>query len=181
MLLVGSGTGLGSVAASVEGSALEAIGAQRSTLLWRVEGWRVLLSDERLTEPLDFLIGLPFGSGYLRTVFGSQIGVSPHNFYISIFLRMGVLGLLAFILLYIGCLRPLLAAARKEHAATAPAQLLFVLLVTQLLFFVPYGPSYEQGMLLGAGLGMVLWLPETTKDLRRLRDTSCVRVPLPQS
>jgi hypothetical protein len=181
LVLFSFGTGIGGVGPSLEGSALEAFGTQRSTLLWRVEGWKALLGDNRMSSGLDYLLGLPLGSGYLRAVFGSQVGVSPHNFYITIFLRTGLLGLCAFALMYLGCLRPLFAAARQGGRWGSWAQMMFVLLVSQLLFYIPYGASYEQGLLLGSAMGLASWVAENSGEQTAVKKASWIPAQSPQS
>jgi hypothetical protein len=67
------------------------------TLDWRVSGWQTLVSDAIARGPVTVAIGEPFGSGFLRTVgYDDTTGVQPHNWYVEIFLRLGIIGLMLF-------------------------------------------------------------------------------------
>jgi len=113
---------------------------------WRIAGWIELLSPDRFQNGLDYVIGQPFGTGYERYLFGSSYAVfyTPHNFYVQTFLNIGGLGLFTLLLIYFGTLKSLLIYRQDR------LKLAFVLiLISQMLFFMTYAPSYEQGIMLG--------------------------------
>lgn len=111
-----------------------------STFAWRVIGWQNLLNTPRsLTQ---WLIGEPFGSGYDRYIGGGLVTVSPHNYFLQVALRVGVIGLAVLLTLYILIWRRL---ARSGPEVLA----LRLVLVGQLVFFVAYPAFPEQGVLLG--------------------------------
>lgn len=118
-------------------------------LNWRIEGWQALLTPERFNSPLEFIIGQPFGSGYERYILDSsfETTVSPHNFYIQTFLNIGAVGLLTLLLLYGITLYKLL-----RNQISKMNQLFIVLLSSQLVFFLSYSPSFEQGIIVGMAL-----------------------------
>jgi O-antigen ligase len=91
---------------------------------------------------------------------GGEVSVSPHNFYISIFLRTGLLGLFGFVIMYCACLLPLFAAARQDGERGLRAQIMLVLLLSQLLFFIPYDANYVQSLLIGSALALKPWVME---------------------
>ncbi|MFI9342453.1 hypothetical protein ACIG0D_14425 [Streptomyces sp. NPDC052773] len=115
-----------------------------STFSWRVHGWQELMDGPKtLTE---WLLGSPFGSGYDRWVGGVLISVTPHDYYLHVVLRLGVVGLLTLLTLYVLLWRRL---GRGGNGTPA----LRLMVVSQLVLFVSYAPFPEQGVL----LGLCLW------------------------
>ena len=76
------------------------------TLDWRIEGWQALL-ETWSRDPVSWLIGQPFGSGFARRVEGMEVVLEAHNFYLTTLLRTGTVGLVALIVLTGGLLRVL--------------------------------------------------------------------------
>ena len=58
------------------------------TLDWRIEGWQALL-ETWSRDPVSWLIGQPFGSGFARRVEGMEVVLEAHNFYLTTLLRTG--------------------------------------------------------------------------------------------
>ncbi|MFF7792330.1 hypothetical protein [Streptomyces sp. NPDC007991] len=115
-----------------------------STFSWRVLGWQELMDGPKtLTE---WLLGSPFGSGYDRWVEGVVISVSPHDYYLHVLIRLGAIGLLTLLALYVLVWRRL---GRCGNGMPA----LRLVIVSQLVLFVSYSPFPEQGIL----LGLCLW------------------------
>ena len=136
---------LGSLTSSLEASATNA-----DTFKWRIEGWKQLLATDRGTGPIDWLMGQPFGSGYLRYIDGYAINVSPHNYYIQTLLRLGAVGLSLLIALYLVSLIGLHRWKAVWKSGIYPDRRVWtVALLAQLCFFIAYAPSYEQGIILG--------------------------------
>jgi hypothetical protein len=123
------------------------------TFEWRLEGWRVLLSESGPEGLSESLLGKPFGEGWARRMYGGVVDVSPHNFYVESYLRIGILGLGTLLLLYWVALR----GPRDKHRVVlqAPGQLSHNVLQTvvgvQLLYYLSYSPGMTQAMLLGLG------------------------------
>ncbi|MER6059608.1 O-antigen ligase family protein [Streptomyces sp. NPDC001792] len=111
-----------------------------STFDWRVAGWRQLLATP--ASLVQWLSGMPFGSGYDRVVGGILVTVGPHNYYVHLTLRLGLVGVALLIAWYVLTWRRL----RNEDPWTATLR---VLMVGQLVFFITYSASPEQGVLLG--------------------------------
>jgi O-antigen ligase len=143
----------GDVVASLGSSVDEAFRSDNSTLIWRVEGWQALLSESYLQSPFDYLMGQPFGAGYIRYVRGVLVDVSPHNFYIQTLARFGVLGLGLLVWLYANTIHQLLSAPVVRRRETL--RVIALLMMSQLVFFVPYAPDYLQGIILGWGVASV--------------------------
>lgn len=129
-------------------SSISEVTERRSTLSWRIEGWEALIDDFSETSLFNQAFGLPFGSGYDRAVSGTAVAVSPHNFYVTLLLRMGIAGLLLMLALYAILLRD---AFRLGRDGTPIA----LILLSQLLFFLTYEPTFEQGVVAGVASGAV--------------------------
>jgi hypothetical protein len=128
---------------------------QRSTWAWRVEGWNDLLFDRPGVGAVEWLVGEPFGTGYQRKIGRELVEASPHNFYLQIVLRLGLAGLACIVVTYGMKIaeflrRPISAEDCDRQPVSMHA--LQALLVMQVVMFIPYGPSIEQGMLLGVVL-----------------------------
>lgn len=124
------------------------------TFEWRVEGWRLLLRDSGPQGLEQVAVGKPFGEGWVRQMSGSLVEVSPHNFYVEAYLRVGTVGLAAFLLLYVMALRGGGMAKEwrpPEPAGSLPKSVLQTLVGVQLLYYLTYSPDIVQAMLLGLG------------------------------
>lgn len=148
---------------------LEASATNADTFQWRAEGWYQLLFVRGPDEPVEVAFGLPFGSGYDRRIAGQTISVSPHNFFVEIYLRTGVLGVFVTTLLFAVTLHRLQRRAGWGRFLHADA--LLVILVTQLLFLQTSHPSAEQGIFMGLALataagGRRAAAPRPTDDVR---------------
>jgi hypothetical protein len=119
---------------------------------WRVMGWQALLDQRHFNEPLNYIWGQPLGTGYYRELWqpGYSVEVSPHNYYLQVMLDLGVLGLIMLLTLYFVLLKTLGRYARNQ----GPQRLVWMLLVSQLVFFIPYAPNFAQGIVLGLALIM---------------------------
>jgi hypothetical protein len=60
----------------------------------RVEGWLALLAQARDAGLGTQLLGFSFGQGWIRVQQGRLVEYSPHNWYLSIALRLGFIGLI---------------------------------------------------------------------------------------
>ena len=122
------------------------------TFEWRVDGWVALLSDARDEGGVEeLMLGRPFGTGWARR--GSSVEVSPHNYYIEAFLRVGFAGVVAFIVLYAVVLRGTAVASRFPTFSSEllSANALHTAVAVQLIYYLTYAPDMEQAMLFGIG------------------------------
>jgi hypothetical protein len=134
---------------SVFGRSLAETTANNSTLQWRLIGWSDLLRSDHSAVALVF--GLPFGTGYRRSVLGTVTNVAPHSFYVATLLRLGVIGTLALIFLYWNVWKH----RRKAAVALGVSPLTTVLLLVALLVFsLTYEPSLLASSLLA---GLLTW------------------------
>jgi uncharacterized MnhB-related membrane protein len=130
------------------------------TFEWRYDGWRALLADSGPEGASEVLVGLPFGSGWERTLPSGhtiESHISPHNFYLETFLRTGAIGLLVMLALYYLALRALVPGREPvpEGTQLLSPSVLFVVIAVQLLYYITYTPDTAQAMLFGLGCAAV--------------------------
>lgn len=164
LLIAASGRFQGAVE-SIQDQASRATSTTRGTFVGRVVGWQALLKTWAGSgSPVTYLVGKPFGSGYERYASdfgGEKIGHMPHNFYVQLLYRGGLVGLAAFLWAVAQGTRTVWARLRRRDDAMAP--LLFAMLVAQLVYYLPYGIHYGQMILFGLLLGMIA--EERTKGI----------------
>lgn len=148
------------------GSDLSSLNLSGSTLdlssfMWRIKGWAALVSTYRYQTPLDYIIGQPFGTGYIRYITNPTYAttVNPHNFFVQTFLNIGGLGLSLLLILYISTLRSLFVHSQNRIMLS-----IILLLFSQLIFSITYTPSFEQGFILGLA---ILIVGASSDSLRR--------------
>jgi hypothetical protein len=139
-------------AATTSGEPIAQATSNTGSVSWRIEGWTVLLS-QWARSPGNWLTGEPYGAGFLRLVEGSEEASTPHNFYIEILMRTGVLGLLALLALTVGLL---VATWRSstEDAGVFGSGVLPALLMMQLVWFMTWIPGIEQGIVTGIAISL---------------------------
>jgi hypothetical protein len=72
------------------------------TYVGRVDSWSTLVNASFERGYGSVIFGQPFGFGYLREDYrGFMISYAPHNWYVSIFLRLGLVGLVLFMSLLV--------------------------------------------------------------------------------
>jgi O-antigen ligase len=141
------------IMAQLGASVEEATHAQHSTFTWRIQSWRELTSDLIQSGPAAVAFGKPMGTAWDRILEAVEntVSAAPHNFYIQILTRAGVLGLVFFVATYALQLRRLLSAYAAGTALRL-VPMLIVLLGMQLVYFVPYSGDYVAAMLLGVSM-----------------------------
>lgn len=104
------------------------------------------------------MTGEPMGSGFTRVVQGSEVEAEPHNFYVTVLLRAGVVGLLALVALTVGLLRALwrLPAPGDQDGLLAPG-IFPALLAMQIVWFIAWIPGMEQGIITGLAAGLAAY------------------------
>jgi O-antigen ligase len=138
--------------ATTSGEPIAKAASNTASVAWRIEGWAVLLS-QWARSPAGWFTGEPFGASFLRRIEESEVVAGPHNFYIEILLRTGVLGLLALLALTVGLL---VATWRRstEDAGVFGSGVLPALLMMQLVWFVTWVPGIEQGIVTGIAISL---------------------------
>lgn len=122
-------------------------------LEWRLEGWIELLENGP-DDAVDHVMGLPFGSGYSRTIDGVELVSTPHNFYLQTYLRTGILGLIAFLIVGLMTARSLLQVRDAGGLPFAPTHLL-ILLAILATWILAWLPGSEQGIVIGLAIASV--------------------------
>lgn len=127
------------------------------TFEWRVQGWVAMLdpSGPGPSTIEEWSVGQPIGISSERTLpNGRVVSVSPHNFYIEVLVRVGIIGLVLLLAAHARALSGLARVHRERSVATSllTANVLFVLIASQLVYYIPYsGNSAPQALLLGLG------------------------------
>lgn len=141
-------------------SAVSEVFSQQSSLGWRVVGWEILVQRVIDGGPLSILFGKGFGVGYDRFIAWSLVEVTPHNVYVELFINAGLLGVGLWMAFHVHLFRRLWARSTENwgqldnHAAAA-------LVVSLIVYGVPYSPSPEQGLMLGVLAAMAMRSVET--------------------
>jgi len=130
--------------ASAVGEAL----SENSSLDWRVTGWEILLQRTFAEGPLSILFGGGFGTGYERVIGWSEIGYSPHNVYVEIFINAGLVGLGLWLLFHAATVFVLWTRQVPEDTLLDRGASI-ALMVSLLAYGLPYSPPTEQGFLIG--------------------------------
>lgn len=142
---------------SVTEAAINATSTTGGTFVGRVQGWDALLKQWAAAGPRAWVMGNPYGSGAVRQEKpgGKEIAYAPHNYYVQLLLRVGLVGLLAFVALYVYLLRGAVRLA-NEPQAELTGYAMIGLLFSLLLFYIPYSPYYPHGLFTGMILALIL-------------------------
>jgi hypothetical protein len=119
---------------------------------WRVEGWSDLLGPW-LHNPVSWVVGEPFGSGFAREINGTEVTANPHDFFIQTMMRAGIPGLIGLLVLTLGVIR---ALWRTPAPATGllDSGMMPALLAMQVVWYLTWIPGSEQGIVTGLALAM---------------------------
>lgn len=140
----------------------EATQDNNSTLDWRIQGWRILVKNAIASGPITILFGSGFGIGFERTMAFQYVTVSPHNYYIELFLTSGLIGCGLYIL---ACLAALVRAIKLYRQDGHPIPLTLASIIVYLLVYGgAYTPQFDAALLLG--LAMTLPAPARVSPLR---------------
>lgn len=97
----------------------------------RADSWQLLIEQAVAKGTLPF--GEPFGTGYARVVDGRFITYSPHNWFVMILLRLGLPGIVSYLVVMAGLVLPKLL--RSNHVA---ASALIAILVYSWTYSMPW-------------------------------------------
>ncbi len=122
------------------------------TFAARVDGWVRLLENWLAAPWHTVLFGFPFGHGYTRLYNGVVIEFAPHNFYLDLILRVGIVGTILFMLPTLMAIVHGLRARPESEFDYLLTRGLGVGLVAALVYFIAY-PSYY---IIGGATGVVL-------------------------
>lgn len=125
----------------------------------RLQSWQELLKIWVNAGPRSVLMGQSFGADNTRYVTNEhgesiKIDYTAHNFYVQTLFNMGLIGLLAYLLVVAYALYGLKAIrANSSHKNLADAMI--VIIITQLVYYIPYGSDYFQGLIFGVIVAFV--------------------------
>lgn len=101
----------------------------------RISSWQTLIAEAVALGLPTILFGLPFGSGYRRIEpNGLLVEFQPHNVYVTLFLRVGLVGLTIYVLLLAHVLKNLISGRQVLPLA---------LFVSVVVFGWAYGPQWH--------------------------------------
>jgi hypothetical protein len=143
-----------SVMASVKNSAGRAVSTNEGTMVGRVTNWQELVSKwANSKNPVTYLMGSPYGSGFNPVERGDDLidyDMVPHNHFVHILYRGGLIGLFATLSVFYQIWRS--AIKQTKHGAKTWAPYLFTVLSASFVYYIPYWASYDTGMLIGIAI-----------------------------
>jgi hypothetical protein len=138
------------VAASLRSSVEEPFDDENSTIAWRTELWQEYLFEYLALTGGQTWFGAGYGNPATYLVDGSEVSNSAHNYYVFTLNRAGAVGLILLLCSYGG----LIYRLRGVPGSWDYLGLLGTLTAGQILYFMAYMPSYEQGLVSGVVLGI---------------------------
>jgi hypothetical protein len=162
-----------SATTSVSEAAVKATSTTEGTFVGRVECWDALLKQWTAAGPRAWAIGNPYGSGFKRAEGkgGKEVAFAPHDYFVQLLLRVGLLGLLAFLALYWQLLRGAIRLGGEPHNGLT-GYAMIGLLLSLLLFDVPYSPYYTDGLFTGLMLGLIVQYRQKAPGLLSVQPVS---------
>jgi O-Antigen ligase len=167
------GSGLGGDIARSTVDALEAKGTAQERLF----SWRQLVVNWAGSGPRQLAAGVPFGTQLERYnsdgANARKIFYEAHNYYVQILVTQGLLGFIALLAIYLRALSATWKARKHDEYGNA-ATWLFLMLGTQLTFYLTYGVSYMLMLTVGASLALAAKL-DAQKHLQTIADQEISR------
>ncbi len=118
----------------------------------RVSSWQDLISESFSQGPVTVYFGAPMGAGYGRfESVGRWVDFAPHNWYITVYLRVGLVGLSFMLLFILG----LLISAIRNKSNMAVLSLIVMIII--------YGWNYSWIWYVGIITGWALVQANTKK------------------
>lgn len=148
------------------------------TFAARVDGWMRLLEGWFGASPTAWIFGFPFGKGYTRMYNGVIIEFAPHNFFLDLMLRVGIVGLILFLVPTVMAVMHGLRAKTNSEFEYLYLRGLGVVLLSAMVYFIAY-PSFQ---IIGAATGVALaHLIRYRRPGGRLTRPGSLVVPQPRS
>jgi hypothetical protein len=131
----------------------------------RVDSWKGIIGNWAEAGPKSVAIGQSFGSDTTRFVQNDagvtlKINYTAHNMYIQTLSNTGLLGLGSFLWVSVFLLMALYRICASSQGTSAD-QVLLVFVLMQLVYYIPYGTDYFQGMIFGIALVYAMGHPVT--------------------
>jgi len=161
------------------GTAVETSTAQEGTFSWRLEGWRILVSEQLKGSVPSILVGEPAGTSNLRIIGESVVTVAPHSEYVSLFKSVGIIGLSVMVWLLVSTFRRNVVNVRSALTFTATAGLLFAtLLAAQVVYFITYSSGLIAGLVVGLSVSLA-WFGAVDPEAEAQQDEDSADVTAP--
>lgn len=149
-------TSLQELSGSIQSQAERAVSGGGTFYGGRVLSWVALLQKWAGSgSPVTYLLGEPFGSGYERYISEyarEAVTYQPHNYYVHLLYRGGLIGLSAFLWTLVQAFQ---ALRRQLTDGNAFTPLLLGLFAALVLYYVPYAVSYDHAIFMGLMLGAI--------------------------
>ena len=139
ILLVGYGVG-SSIVSDLSHSLTSS-----GTFNGRTEGWGELVAEQNTQGWGSILLGQPMGTGFVRFDSAHNVFISyaPHNWYVMIYLRVGLVGLIS---IFVGLSLAMVANVRNRSLLGVA----FLILIA--VYAIPYDLPWYLAPLMAAGL-----------------------------
>jgi len=138
------------VAESLRSSAEEPFDPDNSTIAWRTQLWQEYIFEFLALSGGQTWFGTGYGNSATYLIDGNEVSNSAHNYYVFTLNRAGAIGLILLLFSY----GVLLFRVRGVAGSWDYLGLFGALVAGQLLYFMVYMPSYEQGLITGVVLGI---------------------------
>jgi len=139
---------------SLSGSVTETF-QYNSTFEWRILGWAQLVL---MPKGIQIFIGQPFGTSLFRIIsFGVSADNSAHSYYISQYIRSGIIGLISILSVHIWVLvksNRLRAIVKKKFDKNL-LSIISSLMIMYLIYFITYSSTQIYGMIVGITLSYI--------------------------
>lgn len=130
------------------------------TFAARIDGWVRLFESWVEGSAQVLMFGFPFGKGYTRYYNGQLIEFAPHNFYLDLLLRVGVVGLVLFLIATVMAIAYTWRARTDSEVDYLIKRGLAVGLVASLFYYVAYHSYYVLGAATGIALALMMRRPK---------------------
>lgn len=130
------------------------------TFAARIDGWIRLFESWVEGSVRVLMFGFPFGKGYTRYYNGQLIEFAPHNFFLDLLLRVGVVGLLLFMIATVMAIVYAWRSRTDSEADYLIKRGLAVGLVASLFYYVAYHSYYVLGAATGIALALMMRRPK---------------------
>ena len=114
------------------------------------------MSDWIESSPGTVFFGYPYGTSYRRVVDRVVVEYSPHNFYVQLLLRTGVVGTSLFILATLMAMCHALFARVESESEHMLLRGLGVVLLASMVYYAPYQGFYVHGAITGLALAQLI-------------------------
>jgi O-antigen ligase len=155
MFLTDKLSGVGQQITSSASAAVE----ERGSAGERLSSWKEIVNNWAAAGPRSIAVGQSFGTDparFVRDAAGAlrKLTYTAHNMYVQTLFNTGLVGLGAFLYAAGYVVRGLYRICASGQSGPS-AQALLVIVLMQLVYYVPYGTDYLQSLIFGVALSYV--------------------------